>query len=137
MLAERPTQLELASGALLAAIQAFTYPSDLHAREAAVVQFSQLEPAIDYLAAVGGVLTAKVEAARAPGLVLEALSPAARERHLDGELAAARWAMVDYAANLIHECRQRGVLPRHGIDQALRPVDGLGVALDTYDSPED
>ncbi len=133
-LADRPTQLELASGALLAAIQAFTYPSDLHAREAAVVQFSQLEPAIDYLAAVGGVLTAKVEPART--VVLETLSPAARERHLDGELAAARWAMVDYAANLIHECRQRGILPRHGIDQALRPVDGLGVALDNYDTED-
>ncbi len=130
----RPTQLELASGALQAAIAAFTYPSDLHAREAAVVQFSQLEPAIDYLAAVGGVLTAKVEPART--VVLETLSPAARERHLDGELAAARWAMVDYAANLIHECRQRGILPRHGIDQALRPVDGLGVALDTYDTED-
>lgn len=127
----RPTQLELASQALVAAITAFTYPGDLAAREAAVVSFAQLEPGIDYLAAVHGVLTAKVEPART--VVLETLSPAARAKHLDGELANARWALVDHAANLVHECRQRGLVPRHGITQTGEPIDGLGVALSSYD----
>lgn len=131
---DRPTQLELASQACITALLAFTYPSDLTARDAACVSFAQLEPAIDYLAAVHGTLVHVVEPKRTA--VLETLSPAARDRHLDGEEAAARWAMVDYAASLVHECRQRGLTPRHGIDQQGRPVDGLGVALDNYDSQE-
>lgn len=130
----RPTQLETASWALMASVAAFTYPSDVHARDAACTAFAQLEPGVDYLAAVHGFLTGSVEPART--VVLETLSPAARERQLDAELATARWALVDYAANLIHECRQRGLVPRHGIDQQGNEVDGLGIALTTYDDPE-
>lgn len=127
----RPTQLERGAQACMAALSAFTYPSDLRAREAAVVSFAQLEPGIDYLAAVYGVLTSKIEPART--VVLETLSPAARAKHLDGELASARWALVDYAANLVHELRQRGHVPRSNVDQLGNEVDGLGIALNTYD----
>lgn len=65
--------------------------------------------------------------------MLETLSPAARVRLLDTELASARWALVDHAANLMHEALHRGLVPRSGISQTGEPVDGLGVALSSYD----
>lgn len=112
------TPLELRAQALVACVQAWTYPADPVVRAGAAMSCEQL--GMDYVYTMSQ--------------VIEHMVPSTAP--LDKAMHAARWAVVDFHLTELSRLIEQGATPRDDISQGGRPVDDLGNEIDNDNNDE-